>query len=541
MATEILLAEVMEQSLDIAGAKLTVVSAKASLVVGLVAFVSGGAIMVYEFLAVRILQRYFGGSVDVWASEIAVCLAGLAIGYTLGGRIADRYRSLFITGIAISIGGLLGFSIEKLAEFADFVLVQVDVGLAWHPLIAAGFSTFLPILALGTILPQAIRIQARKLDTIGSVVGWIATISTVGSIAGVLIVAMGLLPRWGVIEILYGLSGFLVVFGFVIAFGSKRLTAVAALLLLSLPNPASAQVLFETYSAYHHILVRDVNSTRILLFDDARQSLMSRTDPYAGGFEYADFFHMPVLFDPTIRRVLFIGLGGATGPKSYFKHYPNMQIEVVELDPQVLRAAKTYFALPQNPRLKVHISDGRAFLRRARGTYGAIMMDAYATGQDNQMYLPYHMATQEFLRIVWDKLDNGGCLFYNAVGIVGGRLDYVIRHLQVTLESVFQAVYVFQARSSENTIFIAVKIDPTKLDENGNRDGKPWPQGPWFNHLLNTRQLQSLVSQMPAAFRTAVPNMSTRVAQFSRAQGAKRTGTILTDNYAPVDLPRIRQ
>ena len=52
--------------------------------------IAGAAVMIYEFIAVRILQRYFGGQIDVWASDIAVCMAGLAVGDTLAGHLGDR-------------------------------------------------------------------------------------------------------------------------------------------------------------------------------------------------------------------------------------------------------------------------------------------------------------------------------------------------------------------------------------------------------------------------------------------------------------------
>ena len=312
-------------------------------------------------------------------------------------------------------------------------------------------------------------------------------------------------------------------------------TLMCAAALLCAAAPVGAQVRFDTYSAYHHIRVVDQGDVRALMFDDAPQTLMSLQDPYAGGFEYADFFHVPLIIDPTIRRVLFIGLGGGTGPKSFYRHYPEMQIEVAEIDPQVLEVARTYFALPDDPRLKVHVSDGRVFLRRASGQYGAILMDAYGTGPQGP-YLPYHMATQEYFRMVWDKLNNGGSLFFNAVGAYGGMQDEVIRHLQVTLESVFQVVYVFQAQTSVNTLFVAVKIDPAKLRPDGTRDGNGWPNDPWLAHPLSVQQFQALARQMGPQFQGAVPNMAARLTQFSRAQSAPRRGEVLTDNYAPVDV-----
>ena len=186
------------------------------------AFLSGAAVMVYEFLAVRILQRDFGGSVDVWASEIAVCLAGLAVGYGVGGWAADRFRRVEVVGLALVVGGASGIAIEPLALYAGDALLEVETGLAWHPLIAALVSTVLPILALGTVLPQAVALSARDNAHVGASTGRMAALSTVGSIAGTLVTVMVLLPRWGVIEILNATSVLLVVSG-VAAIAAGRL------------------------------------------------------------------------------------------------------------------------------------------------------------------------------------------------------------------------------------------------------------------------------------------------------------------------------
>src|SRR5690242_14032813 len=77
-----------------------------ALCLGLLVFVSGAAVMIYEFIAVRMLQRFFGSSLEVWSAEISVCLLGLAAGYSLGGWVADRYRSWAPLGIVLCVAGV---------------------------------------------------------------------------------------------------------------------------------------------------------------------------------------------------------------------------------------------------------------------------------------------------------------------------------------------------------------------------------------------------------------------------------------------------
>ena len=490
--------------------------------------IAGAAVMIYEFIAVRILQRYFGGQVDVWASEIAVCMAGLAVGYMLGGRLGDRYRSMRVLGLGLILAGLTGALILPAAEAAGERLLDVDVGLAWHPLIAATVSSFLPFLALGTILPQGIRLHAPNLAHVGTTAGNIVALSTVGSIAGVLATGMYLLAHFGVSETLYATSGVLIVTGIAVAIPRGRGVAAIAIL-LGMPATADAQIIFEEYSAYHHILVEDSGDTRILWFDNDQETLMSISNPWAGGFDYTDFFHVPMLFDPTIKRVLFMGLGGGTGPKSFLATYPEVRIEVVEIDPMVVKVARKYFHVPNDRRLRIATADARAYIRRARGTYGAIMLDAYASGPRGG-YIPYHLATQEFFQIVYDRLVNGGCLVYNV--ITTPNFGSAVIDIRATLFTVFPVVYAFRAGSSQNTVLVAMKVDPTMVQENGTRDGFGWPDDPWLAQPLSVPDMQALAAELARLDRPLLPGLDARLSQTARVRGR---GTVLRDNFAPTD------
>ena len=496
---------------------------------------SGAAVMMYEFLAVRFLQRPFGSDVRVWSFEIAVCLTGLALGYSLGGRLADRYQSRRVIALGLLIGGITGFPVEKLAVLAGKVSETTDFAFNWHPLLGAAVCTFVPIFALGTILPQAIRLQTVQLDRVGRSSASMITVSTIGSIAGVLVIAP-LMLKFDSRHILYAVSAVLIVLGLIGLIPRARRAAVTVALLFATGAPPAQgqQVIFETYSAYHHIMVADQGNVRALLFDDAQQSLMSLQNPYAGGFEYAIFFHVPAVFNPTIRKSLFIGLGGGTGPKSFLATYPKMQIDVVEIDPVVINVAKEYFALPDDKRLRVHEMDGRVFLQRARGRYDVIIMDAYSSGPYGA-YLPYHMATVEFFEIVRQKLNNGGFLVYNAIGTFGGMNDNVVRPLLATLRASFEAVYVFKAKSSVNTVFVAMKYEADRA-----KTLKPWPEGPWIEHLQTAKQLQELVLRMDPSFMEVLPALPQRITQLSPGHSLRIEGPILTDNYAPVDIAPTR-
>ena len=107
----------------------------------IIVFVSGAAVMIYEFIAVRFLQRFFGSSLDVWAGEISVCLLGLAAGYSVGGWLADRFRSWIPLAIVLCIAGGSAIPMEPIVIKSADMLAQGEHMRWWEPLAASAAAT----------------------------------------------------------------------------------------------------------------------------------------------------------------------------------------------------------------------------------------------------------------------------------------------------------------------------------------------------------------------------------------------------------------
>ena len=73
----------------------------------LVVALAGGATMVVELGAVRLLAPWFGASSSVWTNVIGVVLAALAVGYTVGARLATGPRPLSRLSVALMVGAAL--------------------------------------------------------------------------------------------------------------------------------------------------------------------------------------------------------------------------------------------------------------------------------------------------------------------------------------------------------------------------------------------------------------------------------------------------
>lgn len=188
--------------------------------------------------------------------------------------------------------------------------------------------------------------------------------------------------------------------------------------LCSLP-PARGAVIYETTTPYHHIRVTEGNGERQLCFDDATQTRINLVDPMKGHFEYTEIFQMAMLWNPAATNALMIGLGGGSAQRAFEQCWTNLSVESVEIDPAVLKVATNYFRFVEGPRQKVHISDGRMFLRRGQGKYGVILVDAYVQGRYGSA-IPYHLATKEFFQLANQRLSTNGVLAYNVIGTTEG-------------------------------------------------------------------------------------------------------------------------
>ncbi len=413
---------------------------------------SGAVLLALEIVASRVIAPYFGNSVYVWGSLIGVFLAALSVGYYLGGRISTRWP---YAGPFLALVFLAGAATYPIPHFSAAVLGQIagqDFGPRGNPLLGSTALFFIPSALMATISPYAVRLRAKSVEGVGDVAGRLYALSTLGSIAGTLLAAFVLISMFGVrsiVQILGATEMGLAVLGLAwarrVGATAGAAAGMAAVLLLTGSVPAAAaDVIRARDTVYHRITVSDEGQIRYLRLDNYWQSARDRGDPLRAVFAYTDYLHLPVLFNPGFRRVLFVGMGGGTAPSRFHHDYRDAAIEVVEIDPAVVETARTLFGLPDDARLKVHVMDGRLWLRRATQRYDLVILDAYVIDT-----IPFHLATREFFQEVAARLTPGGVVASNVIGAVRGRESRLFRAIYKTFRSVFPSVYVFPVGGGE--------------------------------------------------------------------------------------------
>ncbi len=212
------------------------------------------------------------------------------------------------------------------------------------------------------------------------------------------------------------------------------------------------KLLYEKQSPYSLIRVTEDNEgLRTLWFDDSgvRQSVVKPGDPDHLELPYARSMMIGLALHPQPRRVLIVGLGGGTIPGFIHKHYPQTSIDVVDIDPEVVRVAERYFGFRQDEHLRAHVADGRRFIAAVREPYDMIFLDAYSADS-----VPYHLTTREFLLSVRRAVDA-------AKGVVLGNIwsrasNPLYDSMVCTYVDVFDTVRIADVPGAGNKIVIAL-------------------------------------------------------------------------------------
>ncbi|HEY7563195.1 MAG TPA: fused MFS/spermidine synthase [Gaiellaceae bacterium] len=450
-------------------------------------FVSGAVLLGVEIAASRVLAPFFGNSLYVWGSLIGVVLTGLALGYWLGGALADR---LPVTRLLLGVMALAALLVLAIPFVDDDVLEWVvgwDPGPRLNPLIASVILFGPMSVAMACVTPIAVRLRARSLARVGRTAGRLFSVSTAGSIAGTLATAFFLIPELGVDQLLAcGAAALLAAVAVVAlaerqavaAVGAALATAGAIVAVVSLapdvggtlsgaaaqnwsplyrlrgsetvldardPRAAIAQpdlrVVYSKDTQYHRLSVVEDADTRYLRFDNSLQSAMYVDDPYRTRFRYTDLFHLAVAYNPEARNVLFVGLGAGSSEKRMLRDFPHVALHAVEIDPAVVDVAHRYFAVPGgDPRLEISVGDGRRFLADDETRWDAIVIDAFFADA-----IPFHLVTREFLELARSRLNPGGVIVTNAIGAIAGPGSKLFRSIYRTYRTVFPTVLVHPA------------------------------------------------------------------------------------------------
>ncbi len=417
-------------------------------------FCSGCAIMIVEMTAVRLLQPFFGSTNIVWTNVIGVVMAALAVGYAVGGRLADRRPFAKVLYGLLAAGGLVVLLTAPLTTpIAEWLLpvemhVEGVAGTLGRGSLAASIILFAPAtLLLGMISPLAVRLLAT--GGVGRAAGRVFAIGTVGSIVGTYLPTYVLIPEFGSRRTMLIAAVLLLipaVIGLALTWRRRGTAAALVVLVVALPVGALtsaapgrslpplpgdrdgvAHLLAEGESPYQYVTVREDRfengeAWRLMTLNEGVYTYHSFEvlgQVLTGSRYYDDYAVLPMLLDVprgAELRAAIVGLAGGIFPHQW-KHFwdgvYDLHVDGAELDPLVLEYGRTHFHLPPSDSdwLSAYVMDGRQMLAAGRGApgYHMIVVDAFT----HELYIPFHLGTREFFELCKERLEPGGILAMN--------------------------------------------------------------------------------------------------------------------------------
>lgn len=211
----------------------------------------------------------------------------------------------------------------------------------------------------------------------------------------------------------------------------------------------------EIWSDYSHIRIRDSGNLRYLCFvrDSGLEVVETAIDirnPYKLQIPNLQYMFISFLLDSRQKKCLIVGLGG--GAMVHFLNYffPKMEVDVVEIDPVVVKLAEEYFGTKAGPKMRIFTGDAFNYLRQTKEKYDVIYMDAFLkpSKKTDATGFPLRLKTIGFYRNLQEKLKEKG------LGVFNLNPHPNIAEDIAAIRQAFPQVYIFIVPSNNSQVAI---------------------------------------------------------------------------------------
>jgi len=440
-----------------------------------VAFLTGAGAMAVEVLWTRILVLYLGSSVYSFSLMLAIYLTGLAAGSFLGAVVRVREPRRLLAAIQVALGASLLVQVIAFPSYSK-VLVAGAMRLlharTYGDVLAAEALTtiaylFVPTLLMGATFAVLLRTACRSSDTAPTDAGSVYAANTFGAIVGSLLAGFLAIPLLGTQASLVA-AGFLsAAVALIVLPGSwpVRLAPVAFAALALVPQRDAVILASGPFT--------DVARKDVLFYDEdvtATVAVKRYAPPPSLSLELngvnvagtsPDLLavqklqgHLPLLLAGRRESVLHVGFGSGGTARAVSLH-PVSRIRVVEISPEVLRAAARFFrpvnqGVLDDPRLTATINDGRNFILASPENFDVILSDSihprYAG--NGSLY------TEDYFRLCAARLRPGGVIsmWVPMYSLLPENFRSIVR----AFRDVFPNVSIWYPNSVENSFTIVI-------------------------------------------------------------------------------------
>ena len=426
---------------------------------------SGAVGMGYQIVWIRTLVLVIGSSTYALSAILATFLLGIAVGSSVFTRLRRRNGpglfALLQFGIALSALLLIPTFDTLPAAFVSLA-ARIEGSfphLQFLQFLIVSAVVLVPTTLMGMTFPCIAGLVSRRVDDIGSDLGTLYAWNTIGAILGSAVTGFLLIPGLGAQTTLSLCVLSSVSIGTLVAIagsppGRNRWLLLAPALFLGLFLLPRWDARAISSGPFYFIRARDTGAFReslrsatvvsvregthstvaVTRSPDGTLALLLNGKPDASTHvddmeTQVNLGYVPLLLHPAPRSVAVIGLGsGVTAGVATAMREPE-SIDVIELEPAVVEASGHFIRENRNvlkdPRVRLHIDDGRSFLARSKGSFDVVISEP----SNPWMAGIANLFTREFFAEVRSKLSGNGvfCQWLQGYAVSSADLKMVVR------------------------------------------------------------------------------------------------------------------
>lgn len=399
-------------------------------------FFSGFGFLALEVLWTRVFGQILENSVYTYSTILVIVLLCLTLGALISSFLAKTNVSPFYyLTILTLLGGIAIAATPSVVMALTNSLEVIAFKGSWGSYIGLIFRNGILIfgpaaLLTGTIFPLLMKAEEQHAQSAGRSLGRMASINTIGSIAGALICGFVLLAYFGMWRSMQLLAAMYLIISLLIphtwnkpnlvikAIGVGTLILTCFVLfpeelpITSIDPLRGPENILESWEGKDCTVAVTEDDYGLAIKINSHYGLGSTASYMQARMQN----HIPLMAYPETESIFFLGMGtGITAGGALDEMFPNVkEIVACELVPEVITAAQKYFTdyngfdytggLFEDPRVTILTEDGRHYLMATDKQFDMINADLFVPFRigDGSLYSLEHFLS------VKDSLTPGG-------------------------------------------------------------------------------------------------------------------------------------
>ncbi|MCI4624492.1 MAG: fused MFS/spermidine synthase [Candidatus Magnetoovum sp. WYHC-5] len=208
------------------------------------------------------------------------------------------------------------------------------------------------------------------------------------------------------------------------------------------------EIIYYKKSRFNDIVVTKKDSEVILRSPfKTKQSVVDIENQWNLCLEYTRHMLYGLSFCPQPEALLCLGLGAGALPRVLAKYLPKTTIDIVEIDPEIVYVANTFFNFKVSKNMRLFIEPCEVFVKKPnKHHYNIIFNDAYIGN-----YQPNNIIQRAFYKMLCTHLAPAGILVCNVIS----DEPTIYKKTLKSISSFLPYIYLLHCDTTINTVVFA--------------------------------------------------------------------------------------